>query len=338
MKQKQLYQCIRCGYSTNDKTKMRKHLYSLKKPCSGHVNDIELSDVIKETILKNKLYKIPEERTPQQIINQTINNYQQINNLINTMDTIEKINRYNEYKNLELIDFEDRIETQFAQTARKLDGKMFRDFKLNFASIMEVIDSVTLMVDTEKMNVLYDEIPNKLKIFCYGEWKCLLLEAGIKEIIEKIQACYLDYYECYLHRKLVDTDSNVQYRVEIRERLEEYYKFLAYFNILPYIHGKNNYQVLYSQDDPKYNTYISYNDYGNYSIQDEWLNKYNDLKDSILLSDFNRIKKEVQTIIKKNTKASILELNKKMMEIIQMDENFKIDVIRNITCISDILK
>jgi hypothetical protein len=60
---KKLYSCIRCAYSTNQKTHMYKHLYQLKKTCPGIKNVIELTDEIKQHIMDNRIYKIPEEPT-----------------------------------------------------------------------------------------------------------------------------------------------------------------------------------------------------------------------------------------------------------------------------------
>ena len=54
------YECIRCGYSTDLKQSMNLHLYKKKKPCQTIVNNIELTDEIKEYILNNRVYKIPE--------------------------------------------------------------------------------------------------------------------------------------------------------------------------------------------------------------------------------------------------------------------------------------
>jgi hypothetical protein len=58
---KTLYSCIRCNYSTERKSNMFYHLYKMKKPCPGTKNVIELTDEIKQHILDNRIYKIPEE-------------------------------------------------------------------------------------------------------------------------------------------------------------------------------------------------------------------------------------------------------------------------------------
>jgi hypothetical protein len=56
-----LFTCYRCGHQTKGKNDMRKHLYNRKNDCPALslVNDIELTNNIKEYILKNKVYHVP---------------------------------------------------------------------------------------------------------------------------------------------------------------------------------------------------------------------------------------------------------------------------------------
>jgi hypothetical protein len=55
------YTCPRCKYTTIHKNDMKRHLYNKKKDCPGSVNDIELTDEIKEKILKNRCYAVPKQ-------------------------------------------------------------------------------------------------------------------------------------------------------------------------------------------------------------------------------------------------------------------------------------
>lgn len=59
---KQPYQCISCGYETTYRTAMYNHLYKKKKHCPKLLNDIELTDEIKEYIMDNHFYRIPEKK------------------------------------------------------------------------------------------------------------------------------------------------------------------------------------------------------------------------------------------------------------------------------------
>jgi hypothetical protein len=54
---KKPYTCICCGYKTSHKPSMYNHFYKKTKHCPKLINDIELTDEIKEYILHNRIYK-----------------------------------------------------------------------------------------------------------------------------------------------------------------------------------------------------------------------------------------------------------------------------------------
>jgi hypothetical protein len=64
MPKKIKYGCIRCGYETNSKAHMYKHLFLKLSPCPQTLNIIELTDEIKQHIIDNRIYIIPEKITP----------------------------------------------------------------------------------------------------------------------------------------------------------------------------------------------------------------------------------------------------------------------------------
>lgn len=70
------YTCPRCGYKTTFCNDMRRHLYEKKRNCHGEVNNIELTDEIKDTIMRNKLYHIPKQDVPNKSLINTINKLQ----------------------------------------------------------------------------------------------------------------------------------------------------------------------------------------------------------------------------------------------------------------------
>lgn len=81
------YYCPRCGYNTEQKGHMKKHLFDNKNECQGVLNDVFLTDEIKNLIIKNRIYKIEKkddyrESNSNKILNQTINQYNTINNMI----------------------------------------------------------------------------------------------------------------------------------------------------------------------------------------------------------------------------------------------------------------
>lgn len=55
---KQPYTCPCCGYETRNKSHMQIHLFDLKKPCPQLVRKLELTDEIKQHIMRNRIYII----------------------------------------------------------------------------------------------------------------------------------------------------------------------------------------------------------------------------------------------------------------------------------------
>lgn len=325
------YQCPRCGYNTNQKSDIKKHLYNLKKICSATQQEVELTEEVKQKILRDRVFRPLQ--SPSQIIqnntlNQTINNYNQINNLIYKMDPIEKILRYTEYKSLELMDFEEKIEEQYCLEVQRLDKGKLKHFSMDKNSFLSVIDTITTIQDIDKLNIIYDEVPNKIKVFSCGQWRSSLLDAGIQDMIAKIKGCYLDFYECYLLRKYHDSDVSYPQKSNVKELLEEYYRFIACFDILPFVKGKNDNEILFRSEDPLHHKCSD-----DYSIEEYWYPCYKRIKAALMMSEVKVLKKEVMDIVKKNSKANIIDLNKKMMEVIQMDEEFKNDMLDNLMCV-----
>ena len=125
-------------------------------------------------------------------------------------------------------------------------------------------------------------------------------------------------------RKIIN-EKNYQSNQELKEILEEYYKFLAWFDIKPYIFKKNNNKILFNDNDDKY--YESDNDY---SIYDDYYKLYTNIILKINKSEQSKVKKGIENIIKKNTKSFIIELNKKFLESFHYDEEYKNDFIKSL--------
>ena len=240
------------------------------------------------------------------------------------MDSFEKINKYIKYKNIELLDIDDSFNETFELKSNKLKNNKFKYFYLNVQSIIGIIDEITTIKDINKLNIFYDNILNKIKIFCDNEWLSLLIDFGIVTLIDKIQYAYLNSYECYLIRKIIN-ENNYQSKQELKEILEEYYKFLAWFDIKPYIYRKNNNEILFNDNDDKY--YEVNNDY---SMYDEYYKLYTNIILKINKTEQSKVKKGIENIIKKNTKSFIIELNKKFLESFQNDEEYKNDFIKSL--------
>lgn len=309
-KTKTPYTCPCCGYFTPQKSHMHKHLYMLLKPCPKSQNVIDLTDEIKEHILKNRIYHIPKQ-TPQQILIQQINNNQQINNFITKMDTFDKIDTLTSRSELHLLPFENHIEKHFESKINMCDDVTTRLDKLSLSKsdIINIIDKLTKNDSIETLNVVYDKAPNKLSIFDDGAWETYAFEHGVIQIIDKIKTIYLDNYEEFLLDKL-SLDDYPRERQKAKELLEEYYNFIVSFDLRPLI--------VESQRDK----IIEYNE--------KYYHMYNKVRNNIKLSHAKELKKTVYNMVKNNCTASMIELNKKMIDIICTDEEFKKSVLQKL--------
>jgi hypothetical protein len=304
---------------------MRAHFYKLKKPCPQCFNaEVELTDEIKEHILKNRVYIPPKkEERPVPIIN---NNYQQINNYVNTMDIVDKMNTYKGHAKLELIDFSEKVEDVYASATKKLvsDANKYGykyGFKLKSADFLEIIDEVSKIIreDFEDFNLIYDEKLNKIKMYDCGDWETNLIDKGLARLIQIVQDAYLDAYEYYLLKKIRSSTVCPRDRQELKEHLHMYYKFIQVFDVNPLVKDKSDIEVL------SYPEIVEKS--GPHDIEDEYIKIYDEIKDKCTRGELSKIKKEVLDIIKRNSKNNIQEFNKKIMGLVKMDTAFKNQIV-----------
>lgn len=319
------YICPRCGYETRQKGHIRMHFFDVKKKCPSLVNDVELTEDIKKHILENRIYRIPQPSSapppPTQIINQTINMNNYINNYVGSMDVMNKLGKYVEYKRLPLLGYEDTIRNRYEDDANCLIQCKTLDVEvaaLRRDDILAIVDCVTKVSeagstdDSIELNVLYDNKAKKLRLYQDGVWDDDMVLIGVKKLIISIQQIYLDMYECYLIQKLKDPDTHFSKRYMGRTLLEEYYKFIGCFSVFPYIKGKTNQLIV-----------NGYNDDNKYSLEEEYMALYTTVTGRLTKQEMKQTCKDVVDIIKGNTKRNIDDLNRKVINLIHMDESFK---------------
>lgn len=308
------YQCIRCGYETSQKPRMRLHLYARKKSCPAISNDIELTDVIKEHILNNRFYTIPKESKhgTQKMINQTINYNNTINNYVANMDILEKIAKYAAHTKLPHIGFEDHIRIKYEDDAEYLRNPRnlrVESVAMNHDDICMVIDSATKASQTGDRidyNILYDNFTKRIRLYEDGEWVDSVLSYGLRKLIKTLQDHYLNDYEKYLIKKHENPTTHFGTKALIRDLIREYYKFISAFDRDPWVKGKSNNQII----DGGYE----------FTIEETFMKIY---RMPISNTECKKIQKEVIDILKGNTKRNIEELNKKVINLIHMDDGFK---------------
>lgn len=313
------YQCPRCGYETEQKGHMRVHLYNLKGVCPSSKNDLVLTDHIREAVLTNRLYHIPK---PVKVPKQTISNTQIIN-IISSMDYIEKLERFHSHHETEQINFSDIVEQQFKKRITMLDSGKAKNYQLGIDDIIELVDNITECKDVKNLSVFLDSISNKIKIFDNGMWQSKIFEQGVTSIFEILKSTFLDCYECYVIRKIEDPETPQPIRNEFKVRLETYYKLLIAFNIDPYIVGKNDNQIIYSEKDD-----LRYMDCENYDIQEKYLKQYHTIKEAKRMPGEGNVKTKVEGMVKYNLKANTAYIDKAIRNLVIKDDDFKTNMLQ----------
>ena len=161
MPKKPNYCCIRCGYETDLKSNMYRHLFLKKTSCPQLKNLIELTDEIKQHIMDNRIYIIPKVEKPTKIINNITNNNKMINYIIN-MDTIEKLEKYTNYNQLEILDFDDTLNKKFNKRADKfITNYNYNNMTDDTTKLIEDVKEMSINTSINDFNIFYD---SKIKI------------------------------------------------------------------------------------------------------------------------------------------------------------------------------
>lgn len=319
------YLCPCCGYHTSHKGNMYFHLHKLKKQCPKTVNDIELTEAIKEHILQNRIYKVPKPEKPpttvqnNNTVNQIINNYNTVNNFVANMDFMDKLTKYLSYNNIELIDYGEQVEQQFERTRKKLEKNMIRDYKLTITEFLEMLDEVSSICNSnyEEYNIHFDDKTKKLKLYEDGSWQTVLQEVGVNKVVGGIKFHFLDMYEFYLVRKIHNSDVSPVQKQDFMEHLTQYYAFIACFGLEPHVKDKTDAFVMTNGLDEGQTRYDDYN------MSERMMKLYKKESEKITMQQQNKVKKDVAELIRRNSKQNLDELNKKVASLFNMDETFK---------------
>jgi len=299
------YTCACCGYETRHLPSMRYHL-NRKKGCTQLLNGVELTDEIRKHIIHHRVYNVPVTETPKSV------NIQQNMVFISNIDTIDKIMKYIGHQNKTLINFYDHAEELFSE----------KDVTLKKPDIIETIDIASSLRSMHTkfttLNVMYDDNDGKIKIYDNEEWREYLPLKGVQEIINILQAVYLERYECYLIRKIQSVIESLHTRQRAREDLEEYYKLISAIDKKPYIFQQCDSEIMYDTDDDRFGMGEE-----RYNIEEEFMPLYAKAKSKVHAKETNAIIKEITTILKRNTKNNVRQLDKKIKELFIKDVTFK---------------
>jgi len=310
------YNCPKCGYKTMYKRDMKKHFYCKKTPCANNLG-VDLTSEIMEYVLIHRKYQNKNIKKEDSKITYNNNN---ITNYVNSLDTLTKLNYTLEYKQKQLIDINDYVESQHQSIVEKLENDEFRyPHFIEQEKLLVLIDDMVKIDKSEEMNVIYDEMLDRIKIFCDDEWEVYMVEPGMRRIVDILRTNYLDPYECYLYKKTFHDRLINGYQLNnVRIRLEDYYKFLAIFDLRPYVYDKPISFVIpnYKTENPD-----EFRDYG--------MKKYEEVKKTLSKTQTAYTKRMIMDIIKRNHKVNLKKLNKTIIDILKLDDDFRKSIMPN---------
>jgi hypothetical protein len=310
---------------------MRSHLYTLKKPCQGIKQVIDLTEEMKEHILANRFWHPPpQEQPPPQVNYNTIhNNYNTMNNIVSRIDDVDKLVKALDYHGATLTNFSQGVEDMYANRCESMDAMRSKNVFLDTHVLYETIDGATSTKELNKVNILYEDVAQKLKIYDDNEWRTVLFDIGVNEVLTMIKDAYLDVYERYLIRLYQDASTGLQKKAAIKEKISEYYMFIACFDLQPYVQGRSDSDILY-QDCDDVEGSGAFETIESFDLSDIWYPLYKRTKENLGPPYINKVKRDVSNIVKRNAKANSIELNKQVLSLIHMDEDFKTNVLQGL--------
>lgn len=313
---KQDYQCFRCGYSTHRKNNMHKHLYELLKMCPATLNKVDLTDEIKKDIIENRVYLQPP-IIHTSATNNNITNITNIQNIVVNMDPLEKLTHYLDFQGKTAIGYGEQIEKKYKKIIDNLNNNKYKyGFELDSCDLLEVIDQ-TMQLDLdgnpEYINVIYIQELDKIATYHDDEWNSNLASTAIKRIIKIIRDYYLENYEKYLLGKIWNQSTNVFDQNTCKLKLNELYQFYACFDVYPTAYQKTNDELVEKFQHQSENF-----------LDDNCMEQYTEIKAKLPKAESNRMKKTVFDIIKRNTLHNFKILNKNIIKLATVNNDFRL--------------
>lgn len=203
------YTCPRCGYNCDHRYRMVGH-FSRKTTCFPIIADLELTPVVRDSVLADRVYNIPVVPPIEDVAhaeNCKVNIYNTINNNVFTASPIQS----EETRMIE-------PEAQHGSASRLVD-----------------LEDKYVMYDDGKV---YVSEGSDVKV---GDWDSV--KNSLRFIIETLVKIRMVAYEVYLIRN-IEAGRNMGKNAPLNKCLRDYYQFLFTFDIRPYVDGRSDRDVL----------------------------------------------------------------------------------------------
>jgi hypothetical protein len=232
-----------------------------------------------------------------------------INFIDSNLSLSEKISKYAEYLQIPLQSIDDSIEDKFADTLRKMTSAKYT-LELKMDDLLTAIDEISKSsTNCENINILYDSDMNKLNVYD-GQWNESIVGKGLRLIIEKLQENYFDHYEQFIIHKYHEASNGFFQQVQ-KERLDEYYTFIATFDLQPFCQGRSDSELVKNGST------------GTYTLSDKLTERFMECKKQVRNAYRTKIHSLVLDIIKRNSAKTVKNLNTNIYDLFCKDTGFK---------------
>lgn len=300
------YTCPRCDYTAAQKNDMRRHLNS-KRGCPQFKMVVELTDEVKEFILKNRIYKPPVSPIASNITQ--INNYNQVNNYVNQLNIKEKAEAVLEHRGIPPLCVFKKIEGELKREHKFMEREGI-DFHLdNLGSFVDIVERVCMCNTLSEISVLYTPKTDQLHIFDDKSWDSMPIKDGTVRVMSLLNDNFFYHYERYLILQNHNA-SNPRRKTYIMEKLGKLYNILVTFDLLPLVNEDATDDNIFHNDSSS-TTYVE-----EYYVEYKKAARNLDHKEKAII--FNRM---VETV-KMCSKTILCQLNNAVIEILECDPDF----------------
>jgi hypothetical protein len=297
--------------------------------CPASQLDIELTDPIKEFIMNNRVYHLPKEEpvivsNESKTINQTINNFNTLMNFVGNIDTMKKITECVQRTNTHIIPFDEAVGQRYLEQKIRLE-RDHGNHMMCYEDALDTIDAVTKVKGNsiEDFNILYDSDLNKFILYESNDWKEFFLTSGVKAVVRSIQDNLWNAYECYLIRKIQKCScaGKAMQQQDYLNYLKDYYEFLGCIEVDPFVKDATDNNIAYNSDHDEYFNGT------NKEQAEHFYNTFRSVKNGLTMRRRDVVKHELVDLIKRNTRKNVNDLNKVVVSMINVDAEFKRDML-----------
>jgi hypothetical protein len=319
------FRCPRCFYEAPRKQQIQYHM-NRTRICPAEKDDIELTDEIRNIVYNKRIYQpedLKHERVDQfsrtvnnnNITNNNCGNVNYIMNIINTNFTpLRLVDTFSKCKQISLIPFEDFLNEKFKDKQNELsDQEKISNIEMRSDDFLDIIGMVSSVTDInyQDMNLFYDDYESCLNIYDDNVWKTSIIGNGLKMLVEKLKTYLFDYYECNLINKIATTHVHHE-KQRVTELLEEYYSFIATFDVRPYVYNQSDCFILNNVTDmEKQDTAQAYTQ------------QYVSIKEKLKPSHVRAFRKSVLDIIKKKSSIWLQVIKNVLANLAAEDKEVK---------------